>query len=90
MKEFGFTQLQSDVRLFVYQKGKYFVLAIIYVDYAIFCDPNKVLVHKLKALFMKKWECHNLGEIKQFLWMNMCWDGHHIYIDQWNYLDKVL
>ena len=40
--------------------------------------------------FMKKWECRDLGEPHEFLRMNICQEGRCIYIDQWNYLNKVL
>ena len=57
MKELGFTRLKTDAGLFIYRKGKELVLAIIYVDDAIFCGPNKPFVDKVKADFMKKWDC---------------------------------
>ena len=55
-----------------------------------FCGPSKSLVEKIKAAFMKKWKCWDLGEPCKFLWMNIHWEGHCIYIDQRNYLNKVL
>ena len=90
MKNLGFERLKSDAGLFVYQRGGNIVLAIIYVDDALFCGPNKSLVEKLKAAFMKKWECRDLGEPREFLRMNIRREGRRILIDQRNYLDKVL
>jgi hypothetical protein len=31
-----------------------------------FFGKNKKLVDKKKALFMNKWECRDLGEVKEF------------------------
>jgi hypothetical protein len=53
MQELGFERLKSDAGLFVYERGKDIVLAIIYVDDALFCRPSKSLVEKIKAAFMK-------------------------------------
>ena len=41
MQELGFEQLKSDAGLFVYKRG----------------NDSKSLVEKIKAAFMKKWEC---------------------------------
>ena len=90
MQELGFERLKSDAGLFVYKRGNDIVLAIIYIDDTLFCGPSKSLVEKIKATFMKKWECQDLGEPCEFLQMNIHREGRCIYIDQWNYLDKVL
>jgi hypothetical protein len=90
MKELGFKRLHSDAGLFIYRKGKELVLAIIYVDDAQFCGPVKAVVERLKAAFMKKWECRDLGETREFLRMNIRRDGRRLHIDQCEYLEKVL
>ena len=64
--------------------------AIIYVDDAIFCGPIKALVQKLKEAFMKRWECQDLGELKEFLRMRITRDGSKIHLDQCAYLRTVL
>jgi hypothetical protein len=71
MQELGFERLISDAGLFVYKRGKDIVLTIIYVDDALFCGPSKSLVEKIKAAFMKKWECQDLREPCEFLRMNI-------------------
>ena len=90
MQELGFKQLKSDASPFVYKWGKDIVLAIIYVNDTLFCRPSKSLVDKIKATFMKKWECRDLREPSEFLWMNIHQDGHCILINQRNYVNKVL
>ena len=57
MKELGFEGLISDTGLFIWRNKQGFVIAVIYVDDALFCGPNKALVQELKERFMKKWEC---------------------------------
>ena len=57
MKALGFKCLNSDAKIFVCQEGPNLILAVVYVDDAIFIGRNKNLVDKKKALFMAKWEC---------------------------------
>ena len=51
---------------------------------------TKKLVKKKKALFMAKWECQDLGDVKEFLRMRITCTRTGITIDQCNYLEKVL
>jgi Reverse transcriptase (RNA-dependent DNA polymerase) len=69
MKVLGFKRLNSDDRIFVCREGTELIMAVVYVDDAMFFGKNKKLVDKKKALFMNKWECHDLGEVKEFLHM---------------------
>jgi Reverse transcriptase (RNA-dependent DNA polymerase) len=66
------------------------IMAVVYVDDAMFFGKNKKLVNKKKALFMNKWECCDLGEVKEFLCMRVRRQGFDITIDQVDYLKKVL
>jgi len=90
MRELGFERLKTDAGLFIYKEGNQIVIAIIYVDDALFCGPSKAFVKKVKAAFTKRWECCDLGEAKEFLQMNIHQNGHHRHIDQREYLEKVL
>lgn len=91
MEFLGFKCLDSDAGIFIYKaKDSTIVLVIVYVDDALFCGPNKALVAKLKADFMAKWECRDLGDVKDFLRMWIVRDGHKIKIDQTAYLRTVL
>jgi len=90
MTELGFKQLKTDTDLFIYKEVNQIVVAIIYVDDTLFCGPSKALVEKFKATFMKRWGCHDLRKAKEFLWINIHWEGHCPYIDQPEYLKKVL
>jgi hypothetical protein len=67
------------------------VIAIIYVDDAIFCGPNRDKVLALKAAFMQKWETRDLGDVTEFLRMRITREGSHkIHLDQCAYLQTVL
>ncbi|KAL7281533.1 hypothetical protein ACG7TL_004850 [Trametes sanguinea] len=91
MKELGFSRLVSDPGLFICKdKNGQLVIVVVYVDDALFCGPDKALVEKMKAKFMKKWECRDLGEVKEFLRMRIQRSGSMIRIDQCAYLEKVL
>lgn len=91
MEELGFTRLKTDAGIFVHKLSNgSIVVAIVYVDDAIFCGPNKAIVEDFKKKFMRKWECRDLGDVKEFLRMRITRDGNKIMIDQCQYLKKVL
>jgi hypothetical protein len=90
MNELGFTRLVSDAGLFVCKDYKEIIIAIVYVDDAMFFGKDKARVNEKKQLFMDKWECRDLGEVKEFLRMRITRSGQDIRLDQCAYLDKVL
>jgi len=67
LKELRFEHLKSEAGFFYKKKGTNIVIGIIYVDNALFCGPNKAVVDTIKAQFMRKWECRDLGEPNEFL-----------------------
>ena len=54
MKDLGFACLNLDARIFVCQEGTRLIMAVVYVDDAMFFGKNEKLVKKKKALFMAK------------------------------------
>ena len=54
MKSLGFQRLLSDAGLFVCKDYKEIIIAIVYVDNAMFFGKDKVHVDKKKKLFMDK------------------------------------
>jgi Reverse transcriptase (RNA-dependent DNA polymerase) len=90
MNELGFKCLVSDAGLFVCKDYKEIIIAIVYVDNAMFFGKNKAQVDFKKKLFMDKWECCDLGEVKEFLCMHITQKKKDIHLDQRDYLDKVL
>ena len=83
-------RLQSDSGLFVHKSKNATVVVIVYVDDALFIGDDRALVNKLKNDFMRKWECRDLGDVKEFLRMRITRKSGNIYLDQTDYLDKVL
>jgi hypothetical protein len=69
MNKLGFKCLVSDAGLIVCKDFREIIIAIVYVDDAMFFGKNKAQVDSKKKLFMDKWECHDLGEVKEFLCM---------------------
>jgi Reverse transcriptase (RNA-dependent DNA polymerase) len=55
-----------------------------------FFGKTKAQVNTKKKLFMDKWECHDLGEVMEFLCMHIIQKEKDIHFDQHAYLDKVL
>jgi len=90
MKELGFEGLVSDAGLFIFRSEHGFVIAVIYVDDALFCGPNKALVLELKQKFMQRWECRDLGDVTEFLRMSITQYSGKVHIDQRAYLETVL
>jgi Reverse transcriptase (RNA-dependent DNA polymerase) len=90
MNELGFKHLVSDASLFVCKDFEEIIIAIVYVDDAMFFGKNKAQVDSKKKLFMDKWKCHDLGEVKEFLHMHITQKEKDIHLDQHDYLDKVL
>lgn len=91
MKSIGFKRVVSDAGIFVYHHTDgTIVIALMYMDDGAFCGPNRDLCNKKKAEFMKKWECHDLGDLTEFLGIKIHREGQKIKIDQSAYLKKVI
>ena len=90
MAELGFRRCKSDAGVFVYTHGTDLVVVLVYVDDSLFFGQNKALVERLKKRFMEKWESRDLGDAKEFLGINIKRVGAKIFLDQREYLEKVL
>ena len=91
MKDLGFERLKSNASIFLYKrKGTTTVVAIVYIDDALFCGPDIKTVKEIKAALMKCWECRDLGPAKEFLHMNIRQEGSGVMIYQCAYLEKIL
>jgi len=66
MEELGFVNLDSDTGLFKCfdEASQTFIIAVVYVDDAIFLRPSKAAVKVMKKRFMERWESRDLGELK--------------------------
>jgi hypothetical protein len=95
MMKLGFKCCKSDTGIYVYihPKTQGQIYAVVYIDDVIFMGPKgSLLLNELKQKFMKTWECHNQGELDEFLGMHIQQDQKNcqLYIDQEKYLEVVL
>lgn len=92
MKALGFKRILSDAGVFIFRQGKYIIIAIVYVDDALFMGNNRHLLTKKKMDFMRIWECRDLGEATEFLGMRITRDRtkRRLTLDQGEYLQRVL
>jgi len=90
MEKLGFVSLSSDAGIFLYRGQGSFVIAIVYVDDAIFMGPARSLAYEMKRRFMERWETRDLGDVTEFLRMRITRSGSTIHLDQTAYLETVL
>jgi len=95
MKAIGFKRCMSDAGVYhyIHPKTNELVIAIVYVDDVAFMGRrNSALLKSLKSKFTQKWECRDLGHLKEFLGMQIVrnWKERKLYINQMEYLDRVL
>ena len=57
MKRLGFGRTTSDASVFFTKKDGQLVIAIVYVDNALFFGKNKEAIKRVKKTFMDIWEC---------------------------------
>jgi hypothetical protein len=69
----GFKRCESDAGVYYYRcpKTKQLIIALVYVNDVATIGKQTKLFIDLKTRFMKKWECHDLGECKEFLGMSI-------------------
>jgi hypothetical protein len=90
LKEIGLTPINPNAGINIYWRGDNFVIAIVYVDDALFVGPNPALTRSVKDMVMKKWDCRNLGESGEFIGITFTRHDGKIYLDQRDYLKKVI
>jgi len=91
MAAMGFRHTKSDAGIFVLEADhRPKVIVLIYVDDAIFMGADERAVSQSKALFMKAWECRDMGKTEEFLGMRILHSKGTIALEQRDYLKKVL
>ena len=90
MKRIGFHRASSDAGVFSERVAGELIIAIVYIDDAVFFGKNLKAVKTVKQTFMDMWECRDLSEAKEFLRMRIQRQGQKILLDQTNYLKKVV
>ena len=66
------------------------MIVIVYVDDTLFFGKNTAAVKQAKKAFMDMWECRDLSNAQEFLRMKIWHQGKKIFVDQTDYLHKVV
>jgi len=66
------------------------VIALVYINNGLFLGADKALVDSKKHACLKHWECHDTGDVTDFLGMKVNKTASHITINQKAYLKTVL
>ena len=92
LEQLGFKRLISDAGIYTIQNDKTIIIVILYVDDVLFMGNDYRLLMEKKKLFMKKWECRDLGPISEYLGMKIQRDRKNktLTIDQIDYAKKVV
>ena len=73
--EFKQCKSNANVYYFIDEETRESVIEIIYINNICFIGlKDFLLLSELKPKFMMKWECHNLGETKEFLKMHISYN----------------
>src|SRR4029077_13336982 len=70
----GFTRTFADPGVYIHFHNQDLIILVIYVDDALFMGSNRSYLKLKKQEFMKKWESHDLGEVKEYLGMRIMRD----------------
>ena len=92
LEDLGFIRCLSDSGVYVRREDDTIIVCIVYVDDMLFMGDNTPEIHKVKNAFMKKWECHDLGKVKEYLGMQINYNKNMgtLIIDQHAYAKKVV
>ena len=83
MKTMGFHQAFSDARVFIYKHPDgQLVIALVYINDGLFLGADKTLVDSKKRACLEHWECHDTGDVTDFLGMKVNKSALCITIDQ--------
>jgi len=91
MKTMGFHQASSNTGVFIYKHPDgQLVIALVYINNGLFLGADKALVDSKKHACLEHWECHDTGDVTDFLGMKVNKTALCIMIDQKAYLKMVL
>ena len=88
----GFVRTLSDPGIYVHFHGQDIIILVIYVDDSLFIGSNKSYLKFKKKQFMNHWESRDLGEVTEYLGMQITRDcaKHTLKLDQISYAAKVI
>jgi hypothetical protein len=88
----GFIRTFADPGVYIHFHDQDLIILVIYIDDTLFMGSNRTYLKLKKAEFMKKWECRDLGEAKEYLGMRITRDRikKTLKLDQISYAEKVI
>lgn len=86
-----FERSDLDLCLYVNKRGDDIVYILVYVDDLLICSKNKILIQNVKELLSKKFQMKDLGEIKEYLGINIKYDYKigKMDLNQENYIESL-
>ena len=90
--EMGFGCTHSDPGIYVHFHGQDIIILVISIDDSLFIGSNKSYLKFKKKQFMDCWESRDLGEVIEYLGMQITRDHvkHTLKLDQISYAAKVI
>jgi hypothetical protein len=88
----GICSYFADPGVYIHFHDQDLIILVIYVDDTLFMGSNHTYLKLNKAEFMKKWECQDLGEAKEYLgmWITRDHIKKTLKLDQISYAEKVI
>ncbi|KIK18519.1 hypothetical protein PISMIDRAFT_14301 [Pisolithus microcarpus 441] len=88
----GFLRSKVDAGVYFYNSKAGQVIFLVYVDDGLFLGSHKNLLKKKKGEFMKTWESRDLGDVKEYLGIQIRRkrQTREIWLDQIPYVEKVV
>ncbi|WZZ73743.1 hypothetical protein YC2023_085113 [Brassica napus] len=86
----GFVKSEADHTLFTLTSKQGIVVSLIYVDDIIITGSDKDGIISTKAFFKSTFDIKDLGELKYFLWIEMCRSKEGLFLSQRNYTLDLL
>ena len=74
LTKLGFQRSNIDLCLYVKKEGENIIYILIYVDDLLICSKNKELIRNVKRLLSNRFKIKDLGEIKEYLGININYD----------------
>ena len=90
LKEQGFVQSVNDSCIYTFVDNGHIVLLALYVDDIILCSNSENLLEQVKLILSNKYKLKDLGQLKNFLGIQIEQTKKGIQIHQKDYINKLL
>src|SRR5689334_18045591 len=90
MRRHGFSTMKSDEGCFIKREGKYVTIVPVHVDDVIVVSTKPGYTEEFQKLLSANFRIKVLGEVSRLLSMNVRREGNKMFIDQTDYVEKLL